>query len=237
MGDGLAESMSDEEGGEFTKAYAIVGELVLISSALDHAITNVTIEVFGLMRTPLLEPIVATLDSRQKLELLKRRSKHISQQDWKRGIERFCDKCEAVSRVRNIVAHDPMSTDERTGGPVFKPYAAAKMLRDLLPKEMRVEHTEIEECKQAIRKGEEALGLSQTLIQNFQRFNKEYQRRHGRLLISLSPEIIAALDHWIEDQADLAENRERAVETGLKDWLTGLGLLKHVDDPEAANGQ
>ncbi len=44
-----------------------------------------------------------------------------------------------------------------------------------------------------------------------------------------------ALDAWIAAQPEPRPSRPEAIRLALKDWLTGLGLLKHRDDPEGAN--
>lgn len=57
-----------------------------------------------------------------------------------------------------------------------------------------------------------------------------------RLMTHVSPEITTAIDAWIASQPGPKPSRADAIRTGLNDWLTGLGLLKHRDDPEGANG-
>jgi len=54
---------------------------------------------------------------------------------------------------------------------------------------------------------------------------------HVRLL----PPITTALDAWIAAQPEPRPSRPEAIRLALKDWLTGLGLLKHRDDLEGAN--
>ncbi len=53
--------------------------------------------------------------------------------------------------------------------------------------------------------------------------------------LRLYPELDAALDAWIATQPEPRPSRPEAIRLALKDWLTGLGLLKHRDDPEGAN--
>jgi hypothetical protein len=43
------------------------------------------------------------------------------------------------------------------------------------------------------------------------------------------------IDAWIAAQPEPRPSRPEAIRLALKDWLTGLGLLKHRDDPEGAN--
>ena|SRR5271163_1175751 len=43
---------------DHSKTYAVVGELVMIASAIDHLLNNVMIAVLGLQNSPLLEPVI-----------------------------------------------------------------------------------------------------------------------------------------------------------------------------------
>lgn len=55
--------------------------------------------------------------------------------------------------------------------------------------------------------------------------------------LRLYPELEAGLDAFIAAQPDPKPSRPEAVRIALRDWLTGLGLLKHREDPEGANGR
>ena len=49
------------------------------------------------------------------------------------------------------------------------------------------------------------------------------------------PPDVAALDAWITAQPDPKPSRPEAIRTALRDWLTGLGFIKHREDPEGVN--
>jgi len=53
--------------------------------------------------------------------------------------------------------------------------------------------------------------------------------------IRIPLQILVAVDTWIAAQPEPRPSRPEAIRLALKDWLTGLGLLKHRDDPEGAN--
>jgi hypothetical protein len=55
--------------GKWKDACATVGELVLLHTALDHQLNIIIIEVMHLTPSPMLEPVVSTLDPRQKIEM------------------------------------------------------------------------------------------------------------------------------------------------------------------------
>ena len=55
------------------------------------------------------------------------------------------------------------------------------------------------------------------------------------VMVRMPPSDIASLDTWIAAQPEPRPSRPEAIRLALKDWLTGLGLLKHRDDPEGAN--
>ncbi|MGI3900096.1 MAG: hypothetical protein ACRYGP_23585 [Janthinobacterium lividum] len=52
---------------------------------------------------------------------------------------------------------------------------------------------------------------------------------------SFRPEDVSALDRWIDDQPEPKLGRPEAVRLALRDWLTGLGYLPTLDDPEMEN--
>jgi hypothetical protein len=56
------------------------------------------------------------------------------------------------------------------------------------------------------------------------------------IVTRLKPPELTALDTFIAGQ-DPHPTRPEAIRLALRDWLTGLGLLKHRDDPEGANGK
>jgi argininosuccinate lyase len=92
---------------QWKEAYADVGELVLLYTALDHQLNHIIIEVMHLSSTAMLEAVVATLDPRQKIEMLKSRAAHIKQQDWKKAVKTHADRLERVAKIRNAVCHTP----------------------------------------------------------------------------------------------------------------------------------
>ena len=53
--------------------------------------------------------------------------------------------------------------------------------------------------------------------------------------VRLLPPILDPLDAWIASQADPKPSRPEAIRHLLSDSLTGLGFMKHRDDPEGAN--
>jgi transcriptional regulator with XRE-family HTH domain len=173
----ITESAKDSK---FRAAYGVVGELVLITNALDHQINHVLIQILHLADSPMLETVVATLDMSRKLEMLKERSKHIAQANWRKPVLSYVDKLERVSKWRNIACHTPLIPDEKYGA-VFAPAAAAKLLKSLqLGKEPTTKRTPIAELKSAISLAESALGDGQNIIQNFQKMNAERVKRFGK---------------------------------------------------------
>jgi len=53
--------------------------------------------------------------------------------------------------------------------------------------------------------------------------------------VRIERSMLDSLDAWIAAQPEPRPSRPEAIRLALKDWLTGLGLLKHRDDPEGAN--
>ncbi|MGH9866306.1 MAG: helix-turn-helix transcriptional regulator [Candidatus Acidiferrales bacterium] len=171
-----AQIEGNDPNARFQAAYAVVGELVLMATALDHQLNHVLIQVLHLADSPMLEAVVATLDINRKVEILKARSKYISNKTWQRALETYLDKLEKVSRWRNIACHTALIPDEKHGA-VFAP-AAAAMLKSLqlgeFPTTKRIPITDL---PSNIRLGESALADGQTLLHNFQILNAERAKR------------------------------------------------------------
>jgi hypothetical protein len=162
----------------FTASYATVGELVLIANALEHQLNHALMQVLHLTESPMLEPVIATLDVVRKIEMLKVRSKHIAQQGWRKPLTNYLDKLEIVWKWRNLACHTPLIPDPKHGA-VFAPAAAAKLLKTLRLEESSVERTPVSKLRDAIALAERALGEGQNVIQNFQRLNAERDNRFG----------------------------------------------------------
>ncbi|MGH6842666.1 MAG: helix-turn-helix transcriptional regulator, partial [Methylocella sp.] len=121
---------SEDRDARFRASYGIVGELVLLATALDHQLNHVLIQVLHLSESPMLEAVVATLDTVRKIEMVKERSKYIAQSKWQKPVLAYVDKLERMSKWRNIACHAPLIPDEKHGA-VFAPTAAAKLLKSL----------------------------------------------------------------------------------------------------------
>jgi len=169
--------MSDtrEDKNPHRDSYAVVGELVLISNALDQLLAEVLIEVLSLVRSPLLMPVIITLDPARKIEILKQRTKHISQGEWKRGLKDFVENAEKVFKYRNIACHtQPILVGDQW---TLKPFAAAKMFRVIDVANKRIKSVSMDELKSAISVAEKTLGSGVNLVENFQRLNAEMAKR------------------------------------------------------------
>jgi hypothetical protein len=157
-------------------ALSQIGEIVLLASALDHQLTQVVIEVLHLTKSPMLEPVVATLEASRKLEILKGRIKHIKQANWRKPAEKYVDLVERVNRSRNIACHSQMLRDGDKF--VFSSSQAAKLFKGLrLEGVPTVERTSLDSVTNAIGIAEQALGAGVNLIENFKRIQSELDRR------------------------------------------------------------
>lgn len=159
----------------YREMYAAVGELVLIATALDHQLNHVCIALFELPVAPMVEPVVASLNSPRKIEMIKARAALINAPDWKKGFKSHVEAVEAVNRARNSAAHSVMST--RDGRPVLASPAAAKLLKTIDLKTKTTSVIVLEDLRSSIRRGEAALGSGQNLLDNLERLRAERQRR------------------------------------------------------------
>jgi transcriptional regulator with XRE-family HTH domain len=160
----------------FGSSYAVVGELVLIANALEYQLNHVLMQVLHLSESPMLEPVIATLNVVKKIEILKARSKYIAQQKWRRPVSAYLDKLETVWKWRNLACHTPLIPDDKHGA-VFAPAAAAKLLKNLKLENPTTERTPISRIRDAIAVGERALGEGEAIVHNFQRLNSEREKR------------------------------------------------------------
>lgn len=93
---------------EVKKFCAAVGELILWANLIDTQLNKAMLGTFALPEHPVIEPIVAQLDARQKSELLKKRAKLIKALDWRTKILKWVERAEKVNGKRNVVAHHGM---------------------------------------------------------------------------------------------------------------------------------
>jgi hypothetical protein len=157
------------------ETYAIVGELVLLASAVDSLLNEVIIVTLELDVSPMITPIVATFDPKRKIEILKARAVHIRQPDWKRGLTGFLTKAESVFKYRNIACHTPPVLEN--GRWAIKPIDAAKVLKRLDIEHATVTRFSISELQTAISTAEAALGSGSNVVENFKRVNAEKRRK------------------------------------------------------------
>ena len=156
-------------------AYATVGELVLITNAIDYQLAEVPISVLNLGRSVMLMPVVMTLDPARKVEILKANAAHITREQWKKGLTSYVGKVERVLKFRNIACHTQpiLDGDEWT----LRPFAAAKVFKNIDIRNKALKSTTMKELKDAVTSAEVTLGAGQNLIENFERVNTERAKR------------------------------------------------------------
>jgi hypothetical protein len=165
---------------KFKAAYGVVGELILITTALDYQLNHIMIQVVHLTQSPMLEPVIATLDMNPKIEMLRARSKHIRQLNWRNSVLTHLEKLERISRWRNIAAHTALIPDEEQGA-VFAPAAAAKLLRSFQIDEKPIANRiPVSDLKPVIKLAESALYDGQNIVKNFVNLNAERTKRFGK---------------------------------------------------------
>ncbi|HML07565.1 MAG TPA: helix-turn-helix transcriptional regulator [Xanthobacteraceae bacterium] len=170
-----------ERNAKFEAAYGVVGELILITTALDYQLTHIVIQVLHLTESPMLESVIATLDMVRKIEMLKARSKYIHQPKWRKSVHSHLEKLERILKWRNIAAHTALIPDEEHGA-VFAPAAAAKLLKSLqITEDAIVNRTPIGDLKLIIKLAESALYDGEVILQNFRKVNTEWKKRFGKL--------------------------------------------------------
>jgi hypothetical protein len=156
---------------EWRDACAVIGEVVLLYTALDTQLNHIVIDVMHLTHSAMLESVVATLDPRQIIEILKSRSKHLKQKDWKKALQTHADRLERVAKIRNAVCHSPLiSRDKSKGGFEFAPATVTKILKSVTivdATNYSLDRLTIDQVKQIIPLAEKALGGGQEILENF----------------------------------------------------------------------
>ena len=157
---------------EWKDACALIGEVTLLFSALDHQLNHIIIEVAQLEYAPMLESVVATLDPRQKIEILKSRASHVRQKDWQKPLKTHADRLERVARIRNVVCHTPLVRKRTTGKFEFAPAAASKILKSLKIHDDRsytFERLALDQVSEIIPVAERALGGGEDILRHFKK--------------------------------------------------------------------
>jgi transcriptional regulator with XRE-family HTH domain len=173
------ERASFEKNAGLKAAYAVVGEIVLLATALDHQLNHVLMQILSLTDSPMLEAVIATLDTSRKIEMVKARSKHIAQPTWRKPVTAYVDMLERISKWRNIACHTPLIPDAKHGA-VFAPTAAAKLLKNLDLQDHTSRRIPYAELKAAIELGGTALGTGENLVDNFKKMNEARAVRFGK---------------------------------------------------------
>ena len=172
MTDGMVEA--DAEMRTFCEG---VGELVLWASAIDAQLTKAVIRACSLTETAMLQPIVAELDARAKVEILRARSKHIKTAAWSKGITTWVNKVDKVNDYRNTVAHHQVAVN---GGELilYSPQARKllKRIKDLKPAPAKT----VDDINQWVEAARGAYEQGQNVLANLDRFGEEVAKRQAK---------------------------------------------------------
>lgn len=170
--------MTSQQANDNKEVYAIVGELVLIATALDTLLNSVVVQVLHLGSPPMIEPVVGTLDPVRKVEILKERAPHIQNEEWKKRVTAFVNKTESVFRQRNIACHMPAVLEN--GKWTLTPVSAARVLKHLDLKQPKAKRFPINDLKDAISTGEKALAEGLDVVENFKRLNAKLEKKRAQ---------------------------------------------------------
>ena len=159
--------------------YATVGELVLLSTTIDALLNTLLIEAFHCGESAWLDPIIATLDTARKSEILKNHAKTINYAKMSKPITEFIDQVEIVMKQRNIVCHTPPTFEDGEWG--FRPTALAKILRKSNTYRPQMIRESRDNLRAAIATGEAALQAGSELVAHYKKFNAEQVGYYKRL--------------------------------------------------------
>ncbi len=154
-----------------------VGGLVLWASAIDAQLTKAVIRACSLTETPMLEPIVAELDARAKVAILRAWSRHIKPATWSKGIKAWLNKVEKVNGYRNMVAHHQIAVND--GKLALYSAQARKLLKrikDLKPAPAKT----IDDINRWVKAARDAYRQGQNVLVNLDRFAEESAKRQTK---------------------------------------------------------
>ncbi len=171
MTDGMVEA--DAEMRTFCEG---VGELILWASAIDAQLTKAVIRACSLTETPMLEPIVAELDARAKVGILRARSKHIENAAWSKGITRWLTKAEKVNGYRNTVAHHQVAAND--GKLILHSAQARKLLKSIKDSKSASAKT-VNDINRWVEAARGAYGQGQKVLDNLDRLAEEVAKRQA----------------------------------------------------------
>ena len=154
-----------------------VGELVLWASEIDVQLTKAVIMACSLTGSPLLEPIVAELDARAKVKILRAWSKHIKAPAWTKGITIWVNEAEKVSRHRNTVAHHQVAVSD--GKLILHSGQASKLLKHILDLKSAPAKT-IDDINQWMEAAKGAHMQGQNVLANLDRFAEKIAKRQAK---------------------------------------------------------
>lgn len=154
-----------------------VGELVLWASALDAQLTKAVIRACPLTESTMLEPVVAELDARAKVEIIRARSKYVTSAAWSKGIKKWVDQAEKVNGYRNIVAHHQVSVSD--GNLVLYSVQARKLLKRITASKLAPAMT-IDDIKRWVEEARNAHRQGQNVLANLDRFAKEVAKHRAK---------------------------------------------------------
>ncbi len=167
----------DEADAEMRTFCERVGELVLWASAIDAQLTNAVIRACSLTETPMLEPIVAELNARAKVAILRARSKHIKPVAWSKGITNWVNKAEKVNEYRNTVAHHQVAVKD--GKLILYSAQARKLLKRV--KDLKSAPAKnVNDINRWVDAARNAYEEGQNALTNLDRFAVEAARRHAK---------------------------------------------------------
>jgi hypothetical protein len=169
---------------QWKDAYAKVGELVLLYTRLDCQLNQVIIEVIRLAQSPIRmrEALVATLDPRQKIEMLRSRAAHIRQQGWKKAVKTHAGRLERVAKIRNAVCHTPMVPNKEGDGFEFAPASATKLLKDMMfasKDDYAIEGLTLDHVQEAKTLAMKALGGGEAILTKFAKARAALEKKQA----------------------------------------------------------
>lgn len=157
---------SDEEA-QMDEFCRLVGELVLWAAILDERVTRAVMLLFMLKPSPFLPSIVAEIDVRPKLDMIKARAKKIEAAHWRGPLISWAKHVENVNGYRNTVAHSQVKYEN--GRILLWSLQSRKLLKNMGKAAPSADHirTWIDAAKAAVEEGDQVLSNLKSFMERF----------------------------------------------------------------------
>ena len=156
--------------------FGTIGQLIVMGGILDDQLNTLTSSICHLSGSPMVEPILASIEFGRKCAIVKARCKFIDNTTWRSAILGYVKKAEKAYVARNIAAHSILS---REGDDVvLRPTGAYKLLSGINLEKQDGDKTDISTMKRYVEEGYIAISEGTNLIPQVRALNELFLSKY-----------------------------------------------------------